>query len=252
MKRYRTTEAGRAAWESQDAAVPSDYRFILWMIEFHPDDYAPRLAALYPSELLRDWLGELADLGLVAPADGELAASDPDATLHLGPGARTAPPAALRAVAQSLESAGCYVAEERVAARAPLAKRAAQTELLVVEDDPDQLALADLRLALAGYRVRAADSVRALERSLAERGAPDLLLLDVMLPDGDGFEVLSQLRRHRAYASLPIVMLTARRHIADVERGFHLGADGYLTKPYSRDLLVTVVRRVLRQAPEPR
>ena len=65
--------------------------------------------------------------------------------------------------------------------------------VLVVEDDPDQRALADLRMSMAGYSVRVAESVNALLRSLLEHGMPDVLVLDVMLDDGDGFDVLEKI-----------------------------------------------------------
>jgi DNA-binding response OmpR family regulator len=67
-----------------------------------------------------------------------------------------------------------------------------------------------------------------------------------MLPDGDGFEVLAKMRRHQALGSLPIVLLTAKTDPADIGKGLALGADGYITKPYTRNLLADVIRRVLK------
>jgi len=81
-------------------------------------------------------------------------------------------------------------------------------------------------------------------RSLAEN-APDLLLLDVMLPDGNGFRILQNLRRLRAFKTLPVVLLTARTNAADIIEGLKRGADGYITKPYSKDILANVIGRVL-------
>jgi DNA-binding response OmpR family regulator len=100
---------------------------------------------------------------------------------------------------------------------------------------------------MAGYRVRVATSVNAFLQSMLDDGAPDLLLLDVTLPDGDGFEILAKMRRHPALKSLPIVMLTARTDAADIGKGLVLGADGYVTKPYTRNILADLVRRVLKQ-----
>src|SRR6185436_10785152 len=99
---------------------------------------------------------------------------------------------------------------------AGLRKAAADTAVLIVEDDPDQLALADLRVSMAGYQVRVANSVNSFLQTMLDDGAPDLLLLDVALPDGDGFEVLAKLRRHQALSSLPVVMLTAKRDPAAI------------------------------------
>ena len=130
--------------------------------------------------------------------------------------------------------------------REPLKKPVAETVVLIVEDDPDQRALADLRMSIAGYMVRVAESVNALLHSLLEHGTPDLLILDLMLPDGDGFDILAKMRRHPIYALLPIVLLTARDNPADIRKGIVLGADGYVTKPYSKNTLASVVRRVLK------
>jgi DNA-binding response OmpR family regulator len=93
--------------------------------------------------------------------------------------------------------------------------------------------------------VRAAESVQQLVRSLMEHGTPDLLLLDVMLPDGSGFDVLAKLRRHSDYASLPVVLLTAKSDPADIAKGLALGADGYVTKPYSKSILAGVISGIL-------
>ena len=121
--------------------------------------------------------------------------------------------------------------------------------VLVVEDDPDQLALADLRVSMAGYRVRVAESEQALLQALSSGGLPDILLLDVVLPDADGFEILAGIRRHPKTSLLPVVMLTAKDDAADIRRGLALGADGYITKPYSKNILADTIRRVLKTPP---
>ena len=100
---------------------------------------------------------------------------------------------------------------------------------------------------MAGYKVRVASSVNGFLQALVDEGAPDLLLLDVMLPDGDGFDVLGKMRRHQALGSLPIVMLTARNDAADIGRGLILGADGYITKPYTKAILADVIEGWLLQ-----
>jgi DNA-binding response OmpR family regulator len=125
-----------------------------------------------------------------------------------------------------------------------------------VEDDPNQAILGELRLSLAGYQVRTVDRAKKLSQSLREDVRPDLLLLDVMLPDGDGFDILGRLRGWPEYATLPVVMLTAKAELGDIHRGLALGADGYITKPYSKDQVAEVIGRVLKQqarqaAPQP-
>lgn len=248
---YRLTQAGRDTWESQDASMPADYRRILWLMDFQGQagvlrDHLRR----YPRELLDEWLSEMEELGLIETApegqanERDFSSRGADQTLALGQG-RLQHDAAT--VSASLARTGAYLAADRLSHRPTPQKAPADTVVLIVEDDPDQLALADLRVTMAGYKVRVAASVNAFLQTMLDHGAPDLLLLDVELPDGDGFEVLAKMRRHQALGWLPIVMLTARSDAADIGKGLILGADGYVTKPYSKNILADVIRRVLKQ-----
>ena len=243
---YRVTAAGREAWEGQDAAVPADYRRILWLMDFHGHGGVTKdLLRHYPKEVLNDWLEEIAELGLIEEVDGEAtvpAVDNRTLVINQEHFLREA-----KSAGAELTRTGAYLAADRVASRHVAAKAPGDTVVLLVEDDPDQRALADLRLSMAGYKVRVAASVQAFLQSMLDEGAPDLLLLDVELPDGDGFEVLAKLRRHQAYASLPIVLLTAKNDPADIGKGLVLGADGYVTKPYTRNILGDIIRRVLKQ-----
>jgi CheY-like chemotaxis protein len=150
------------------------------------------------------------------------------------------------AAGNALARTGAYVASDRLSLRPAGSKSPGDTVVLIVEDDPDQLALADLRVSMAGYKVRVANSVNAYLQSMLDDGAPDLLLLDVVLPDGNGFDVLAKIRRHPVLSSLPVVMLTAKDDAADIGKGLLLGADGYVTKPYTKNILADVIRRVLK------
>ena len=152
-----------------------------------------------------------------------------------------------KSAGETLARTGAFLATDRIRGRKLPQKDPADTVVLVVEDDPDQRALADLRVSMAGYKVRVADSVKAFLQGMLDEGAPDLLLLDVSLPDGDGFEVLQKLRRHPSFGALPVVMLTAKNEPEDIGRGLVLGADGYVTKPYTRNILADVIRQVLKQ-----
>jgi len=243
---YRVTAAGREAWEGQDAAVPADYRRILWLMDFHGHGGVTKdLLRHYPKEVLNDWLEEIAELGLIEEVDGEAtvpAVDNRTLVINQEHFLREA-----KSAGAELTRTGAYLAADRVASRHAAQKAPGDTVVLLVEDDPDQRALADLRLSMAGYKVRVAASVQAFLQSMLDEGAPDLLLLDVELPDGDGFEVLAKLRRHQAYASLPIVLLTAKNDPADIGKGLVLGADGYVTKPYTRNILGDIIRRVLKQ-----
>ena len=248
---YRLTDSGRAAWEDQDTAVPGEYRRLLWMMDVQGEGgVADKLAALYPPDMLQEWLGELEEIGLierVAQGDTASASIAADRTVGADPAKMAA---AAKIAGASLASTGAYLALERLRNRTRVEKSPADTVILIVEDDPDQLALADLRVSMAGYKVRVADSVNGFLRALVDDGAPDLLLLDVMLPDGDGFDVLVKMRRHQALGALPIVLLTAKTDPGDIGRGLVLGADGYITKPYTKNLLVDVIERVLKRPAE--
>jgi CheY-like chemotaxis protein len=246
---YRLTNSGRDAWESQDTAVPADYRRLLWLMDFHGHTGLMRkLVRTYPGHILDEWLDELEQLGLIeqVPAGQELErdfAVQPDNTLGLDESLLLRDQT--QKAASALSQTGAYLALDRLRVRQGSAKPPEETVVLIVEDDPDQLALADLRMTMAGYKVRVATTANAFLHSMFDDGAPDLLLLDVELPDGDGFEILTRLRRHKALHDLPIVMLTAQNDPSAIGKGLALGADGYVTKPYTKNILADVVRRVL-------
>jgi two-component system phosphate regulon response regulator PhoB len=128
--------------------------------------------------------------------------------------------------------------------------KVAPPRILVVEDERDIAALVAYHLTKEGYRVRTAEGgVEALEGVNAER--PDLVLLDLMLPGFSGYEVLTELRRRPELAEIPVIVLTARRDEADRVKGLELGADDYVTKPFSPRELVLRVSAVLRRAQAP-
>ncbi len=119
-----------------------------------------------------------------------------------------------------------------------------KTTILTADDDPQLLRLVARNLQFEGYEVlTASDGKQALE--LVETKSPDLVLLDVMMPRMDGFTVC---QRVREFSSVPIIIITARGQDQDKVRGLDLGADDYLTKPFSIDELLARVRAVLRRA----
>lgn len=247
---YRLTEQGRAAWENQDTAVPADYRRMLWLMDFHGHaGVVSDLLRQYPRNVLDEWLAEMEELGLIEPAPEGEGAPAGFAPHHADQTQAMNEPRIKReaeTASGALSRTGAYIAADRLSQRPALHKTPADSVVLIVEDDPDQLALADLRVSMAGYKVRVAQTVNAFLHNMLEEGAPDLLLLDVSLPDGDGFEVLARLRRHPVLGSLPVVMLTARNDPADIGKGLVLGADAYITKPYTKNILADVIRRVLK------
>ena len=122
--------------------------------------------------------------------------------------------------------------------------------VLVVDDEPDIVALVAYHLAKAGYRVStAATGTDALE--IARQDRPALVVLDLMLPGLSGFDVLEQLRGDEMTRDVAVLMLTARRDEPDRIRGLSLGADDYLTKPFSPQELVLRVGAILRRVGAP-
>jgi two-component system phosphate regulon response regulator PhoB len=119
-------------------------------------------------------------------------------------------------------------------------------KILVVDDEPDAVELIEFNLKGAGYEVMtAADGSEALKKARAS--VPDLIVLDLMLPEVDGLEVCKILRRDGATSAIPLIMLTAKAAEIDRVLGLELGADDYLTKPFSPRELVLRVKNLLRR-----
>ncbi|MBA3467940.1 MAG: response regulator transcription factor [Gemmatimonadaceae bacterium] len=118
--------------------------------------------------------------------------------------------------------------------------------VLVVDDEPDIVALVAYHLAKSGYKVStAASGQEAIDQARAEK--PAAVILDLMLPDMSGFDVLSKLRDDESTRNVAVLMLTARRDEPDRIRGLSLGADDYLTKPFSPQELVLRINAILRR-----
>jgi len=119
-------------------------------------------------------------------------------------------------------------------------------KILVVEDERDIQELLQYNLAKEGYTVVPVTSGEEALR-VARTESPDLVLLDLMLPGGDGLEVCRRLKREPDTQGLPIVMLTAKGEEADIVTGLELGADDYISKPFSPRVLIARIRAVLRR-----
>ena len=116
--------------------------------------------------------------------------------------------------------------------------------VLVADDNDDILALVTFRLERAGYTViQAHDGEEALR--MAGEHRPSLAILDLMMPRLDGYEVTRGIRGDPAIADMPVVLLTARSQEADVARGFDVGADDYIRKPFSPQELLSRVQAIL-------
>ena len=119
--------------------------------------------------------------------------------------------------------------------------------ILIIDDDPDIVRFVQTSLTMDGYDVRAENDGRAgIDAVLRE--PPDLVLLDVMMPDVDGFEVLERLKTSPSAANVAVLLLTAKANVRDLVRGLDGGADDYITKPFDIDELRARVGAVLRRS----
>ncbi|MFH2024625.1 MAG: response regulator transcription factor [bacterium] len=118
--------------------------------------------------------------------------------------------------------------------------------IAIVDDEPDILELVSIHLEKANYKIAKFDNSQEFLKFI-EKKTPDLLILDLMLPDIDGIEVCKQLKSDKKTSNFPIIMLTAKGDEFDKVLGLELGADDYITKPFSTRELVARVRAVLRR-----
>jgi two-component system, OmpR family, alkaline phosphatase synthesis response regulator PhoP len=119
-------------------------------------------------------------------------------------------------------------------------------QVLVVDDEEDILELVRFNLSMEGYRVKCAATGEAAIESIRSTH-PDLMILDLMLPGMDGLEVTRFLKKNLETRNIPIVMLTAKTEETDVLTGLEMGADDYVTKPFSPRILAARVKAVLRR-----
>jgi len=124
-------------------------------------------------------------------------------------------------------------------------------KILVVDDERHIVRLVEVNLTRAGYDVVSAyDGVEALEK--VEEDMPDMIVLDVMMPRMDGFEVLKNLQADPKYKDIPVIMLTAKAQDADIFKGWQSGVSSYLTKPFNPKELLVFVQRIFQSLDDPR
>ena len=122
-----------------------------------------------------------------------------------------------------------------------------RTKVLIVDDDPDVVFVTRTLLAKEGFQVEEADDgVSGLKKILED--TPDIVVLDVMMPGMDGYEVCERIKQGEQGASLPIVMLSAKAGENDIERGFASGADEYITKPFEAEDLLAAIQRLTQRS----
>ena len=118
--------------------------------------------------------------------------------------------------------------------------------IAIVDDEPDILELVSLHLKKAGFNAKGFPDAESFTSFLGTT-TPDLIILDLMLPDTDGLDICKELKRKDTFTSIPIIMLTAKGEETDKILGLELGADDYVTKPFSPKELVARVKVVLRR-----
>ncbi len=123
--------------------------------------------------------------------------------------------------------------------------------VLVVDDDPMVTRLVRINLELENFEVEEAWDGKTAMRMMREN-RPDLLVLDIMMPQMDGWEILKLVREDEQLRDLPVVVLTAKVQEEDIARGWRMGADGYIVKPFNPVILADALRKVLEASPEER
>jgi two-component system OmpR family response regulator len=250
------TGAGRAELREPDTELGREALKLLVLIDGKASvAQIARSATGMSAEKVRATLAALLADGVVAKGDSELpfGAIDPGDFFK----AKVTSPDEVFAAelmselaegVSSLEDTGYYVSIARRAAGAPARKAGARLVAVVVEDDPDLAKLLKTYLKLEGIDTVAAANRAEVGEALGRPNAPDLVLLDVQLPDVDGFDVLSRIRAHALLKAVPVIMLTGEATRAAVLKGLHGGADGYVTKPFQIDVVIKAVQTVLGPA----
>jgi CheY-like chemotaxis protein len=147
--------------------------------------------------------------------------------------------------AAALKLNGYYVSIARRSAKKILPANGTAYSVLVVEDDPELQRALKFLLTMEKFVPRLASNRNEILEALRTLPLPDVALLDVGLPDTNGFDILARMRQHPQLKSIPVIMLTGLAQREDVMRGLVGEADGYITKPFDRDVLLTGIRAVL-------
>ena len=175
-------------------------------------------------------LHELARAGYVADPDGSAAIDVKEFFKQID------------STVASLQANGYFV---RIARRAPPPAPKGKVTVLVVEDDEHLAKLLRMYLQMEDFAVRVAATREQIIAAVREQPKPDIVLLDVVLPDSDGFAVLEKMCAHDYMKAVPVIMATAKASREAVLTGLRCGADGYITKPYDVPVLVTAIKSVL-------
>lgn len=211
-----------------------------------------------PRDMFDTTLDALLHNGIIAPAknvdDGTLEFEGPSGiAAPLVPSAAAMSKAAREATAgvTTLQQQGFFVRIAKRPAGRPQLPNDRKPLAIVVEDEPHLAKFLKHFLGLEGFEVRLAGTRDEIVQAVRQPPRPDLVLLDIMLPDADGFDVLMKMREHQALREVPIIMLTAKTTREAVIKGLAAGADGYITKPFQTDVLVKAIKTMFGMSDAP-
>jgi CheY-like chemotaxis protein len=249
---YAVTARGEAELTSADTTLAPLPLRLLVLTDGHSPVSAVRgqLSGASDAEL-NDALRALLRDGMICPASNvESDAIDFDmgglSAPIAGGGFRTAEKESASGL-KSLTEHGYFVRIVRRPKTAPALPVGRKPVVVVVEDEVHLAKFVGHLLAFEGFEVRSAANRDEVVEAVRESPVPDLILLDVMLPDADGFEILDRVRQHPVLQRVPVIMITTRATREDVLRGLALGADGYITKPLQPEVLTKAIRTTLGQ-----
>src|SRR5262245_64519785 len=206
-----------------------------------PQEVRFTLAQLVSSGLIASGASGGDAYGGIDPGDF-FSVTSPDET---APGLSRGGSTDVAAGVSSLQDTGYFVRIAQRAEASPGKVRSARPVAIVVEDDPDLGKLLRTYLKLEGIDTIIAGNREQVQAAFRRPTAPDVVLLDVQLPDLDGFDVLARMRQHPLLRAVPVIMMTAEATRASVVKGMHFGADGYITKPFQIDVVIKALRTVL-------
>lgn len=247
------TKLGERELREPGTALTANQLEILVLIDGHSTaEQLTRRTANPPPDVLRAGLNELIAKNLIrttagAPDDtidpGDFFSPEPEHTPPSAEGAQIN--AVTDANAEFLRRYGYYVniAHRTVAAHAHEDGR--KQMVLIIEDDPDICKVLQVCLKLEHLETRTATNREEIVAELRRLPLPDLVLLDVRLPDVNGFDILVKIRKHPALKELPVVMMTAEATREAVLKGLLGGADGFITKPFQIDAMLKTVKTAL-------
>lgn len=232
---YVITAKGNAELTGANTSLSPEDLKLLVLVDGYASiaDIAKQTESKLPVATVAQTLDRLAKAGFIA---------DPDATASINVGDFFKESEAGFA---SLQASGFYVRIARRNPELPAIPAGHKVTVLAVEDDPALTKLLRTYLRMEGFNVRLAATREEIMKSLIEQPKPDVVLLDVMLPDTDGFEILAKMRSDRQVKDVPVIMTTAKATREAVLRGLRQGADGYVTKPFDMDIVLKAIGTVL-------